>query len=52
MYLEELRHFLACIDGTDSPYVSLDDGIQVLSAIIAARHSSIQEKFIDLSSYE
>ena len=39
-YLAQLRHFMDCIDGRESPQVSGNDGLAVLRIIEAARKSS------------
>jgi predicted dehydrogenase len=36
MFLAEMRHFLACLDGTESPACSLDDGAAALEIALAA----------------
>ena len=38
-YLAELRHFLACAEQEEEPIVSIEDGLNVLSVIEAARKS-------------
>ena len=38
-YLAELRHFLACAEQEEEPFVSIEDGLNVLSVIEAARKS-------------
>lgn len=38
-YLDEMRHFLACVDGQDRPSPSLDDGVHSLRMALAARES-------------
>jgi len=40
-YLAEWQHFLTCIEGSITPIVTGEDGLQVLHMIVAARHSSI-----------
>jgi len=39
-YLAEWQHFLKCIEGSITPMISGEDGLQVLHMIEAARHSS------------
>jgi predicted dehydrogenase len=39
-YLEEWRHFLSCISGSQTPQISGQDGLAVLQVIDAARRSS------------
>jgi predicted dehydrogenase len=40
MFEEELRHFLACVDGTARPACSLEDGVRALEVALAARESA------------
>jgi len=40
MYLDELRHFLRCVHGEDSPSVDGDTGRRVLEIALAARRSA------------
>lgn len=37
MFLDELRHFLACMRGEETPLVSVRDGVQSLRMALAAR---------------
>lgn len=37
MYVEELKHFLKCIKNNEKPMITLDDGIQVLNAILKVK---------------
>jgi predicted dehydrogenase len=39
MYLDQLRHFLACVRGEEQPLVSVRDGAQSLRMALAARES-------------
>jgi predicted dehydrogenase len=41
MFIDELKHFLACVEGKAEPLVSLKEGIQSLKVILAA-HSSLK----------
>ena len=40
MYVDELRHFLNCVTGNESPSVSGEDGRRALELALAAKHSS------------
>lgn len=40
MYLEEMRHFLACVRGEATPLVTGEDGRRVLDIALAARQSA------------
>jgi predicted dehydrogenase len=48
MYIEELRHFLACVRGQQSPAVSGEDGRRALAIALAARQSSEEGRVIKL----
>jgi predicted dehydrogenase len=39
LFLDELRHFLACIDGREEPVVGLRDGAETLGIALATRES-------------
>jgi predicted dehydrogenase len=39
LFLDELRHFLACVRGDEQPLVPLTDGIATLRIALAARHA-------------
>ncbi len=50
MYLDELRHFLACVAGEESPRVSGEDGWSVLRIVHAARESARRNGvFVDVT---
>ena len=40
MFLEEMRHFIACVEGTEQPLCTLEDGIQALRIALAAKQSA------------
>ncbi len=40
MFLDEMRHFLACLAGEEQSLCSLHDGIQALEIVLAAHESS------------
>lgn len=42
MFLDETRHFLACIDGTETPLCTVDDGISALKIVQAAKRASAE----------
>lgn len=46
MFLSEMRHFLACIDGTETPVCTLEDGLRALHWALAAKESVAEEKVI------
>jgi predicted dehydrogenase len=39
IFLEELKHFLACIDGTETSRVTAREGARSLQVALAARES-------------
>lgn len=41
MFLDEMKHFLACVRGDEPVGCTLDDGIRVLQIALAARESAI-----------
>lgn len=46
MYLSELRHFLRCVEGLDSPVVSGEDGYRTLAMALAAKEASKQGRTV------
>ena len=42
MFLEEMRHFVACLEGREQPVCTLDDGIAALRIALAAKQSAAQ----------
>lgn len=48
MYLAELRHFLACVEGTKQPLIGVDDGLRVLRVIDAVRRASASGQTVNL----
>jgi predicted dehydrogenase len=40
MYIEEMRHFLACVRGHETPGISLLDGRRVLEIALGVKRSS------------
>jgi predicted dehydrogenase len=49
MFLEEMRHFLDCIQSQREPLINLDDGIAALRIALAAEQSSRERKEIQLT---
>jgi len=49
MYVEEMRHFLECIDGTAKPITNFKHGYAVVEAILAAKESSATGRAIRLN---
>jgi len=52
MFLEEDRHFLKCIEGKATPKVDLEDGLQTLHCLLAARESAQTGRFVAVRKAE
>lgn len=48
MYLEEMRHFLAALDGSEPPELQARDGARMLAIALAARRSAVEERTVHL----
>ena len=48
MYVEELRHFLACVKKRETPIVTGEDGKRVVEIVEAIKRSSIEQRVISL----
>jgi len=48
MFMDEMSNFLNCIDGKETPKVSLDDGIKALEIALAVKRSSVEGRVINL----
>ena len=51
LFLEEMRHFLACVEGRETPRVSVRDGALSLMIALAAKESIETGQVIDLSPH-
>jgi predicted dehydrogenase len=49
LYLDELRHFFACLRGEQSPVASVRDAAQSLAMALAAKESIAQGRAVDLT---
>jgi predicted dehydrogenase len=49
MYLEEMRHFLACVEGRSKPVVDLRQGVANLRIALAARESAESQQVVEIS---
>jgi predicted dehydrogenase len=49
-YLDELRHFVRCVEGTATPVNDLEQGIEILRLGLAALESSASRAFVAVSS--
>ena len=47
MYIDELEHFIRCIEGSDKPMVDASDGRAVVEMAEAARLSSEQGRVVN-----
>ena len=50
MYLDQARHFLACLDGSERPATPLRRGAEVLTLLEAAAQSSREARFVEVGS--
>lgn len=48
MFLSEMRHFLSCIIGNEQPLCTLDDGIEALRIVLAAKESAKKGRLVKL----
>jgi predicted dehydrogenase len=48
LFLDEMKHFLACVRGEESPIVSIRDGVQSLRMALAAKESIATGNVIEL----
>lgn len=49
LFLDEMTHFLACLDGRENPSVSIRDGAQSLSIALAAKRSIDTGQVVELA---
>lgn len=48
LFINEMRHFIACITKNEQPLCTLDDGIAALKIALAAKKSAREERMIKL----
>jgi len=48
LFLEEMRHFLACVEGRETPRVSIRDGARSLMIALAAKRSIETGQVVDM----
>lgn len=48
MYLDEMKHFLRCLAGEDSPSLDVFEGARVLEIALAAKASAQQRRWMEL----
>lgn len=49
MFVEEARHFLACVAGDERPAVPLDEGIQVLRVALAVKEALRSSRRVEIA---
>jgi len=49
MFVEEARHFLACLSGTERPAVPLDEGIEVLRVALAVKEALGSRRRVEIA---
>ena len=52
MYLDEMRHFLSCLRGTEHPMLNVFDAARVLKVALAAKRSATQQHGIEVGGNE
>jgi predicted dehydrogenase len=52
MFLEEMRHFLACLDGREVPSCTLADGVAALQIALAAKRSARERRVVDVAELD
>ena len=50
MYLDEMKHFLRCLEGEEKPVANVFDAARVLQIALAAKESARQQRWIELRS--
>jgi predicted dehydrogenase len=51
LFLDEMKHFLACIKGEETPLVTVRDGAQSLHMALAAKESLATGKVVELAGF-
>jgi predicted dehydrogenase len=46
MYVEEARHFVACVRGEATPKCDGWDGLKTMKVIEAARRSAVEQRWV------
>ena len=47
-YIDEMSHFISCIEGKEKPLIGITDGLEVLKIALAAKESSKNGKIIKI----
>jgi predicted dehydrogenase len=50
MYIDELRHFLRCLAGEESPALDVFEAARVLQVALAAKTAAKEQRWVDLGS--
>jgi predicted dehydrogenase len=48
MFLDEMRHFMDCVEGRTESLITLDDGIRALEIALAAKQAAAEERVIEI----
>lgn len=48
LFVDEMRHFVACVEGRESPLCTLDDGVLALRWALAAKQSAAEKRVVCL----
>lgn len=48
MFVDEVRHFVACIAGTERPLIPLQEGVEVLRVALAVKESMRQRRTVEV----
>ena len=51
LFVDEVRHFLACVDGAETPMATLRDGAMSLKLALAARESLVSRAPVDIRQH-
>ena len=50
MYMDEMAHFLRCLEGAEAPESSVFEAAEVLKIALAAKSSAAERRWIDFGS--
>jgi len=48
-YIDEMVHFISCIEGKEEPLISITNGLKVLNIALAAKESAMSGKIININ---
>jgi predicted dehydrogenase len=49
LFMDEMKHFLACLERREAPLVSIHDGVQSLRIALAAKESLATGRQVELN---